>query len=194
MLGVGAGIVVVMMALVSWNSKYHRSFHVDVNENRNWNILMFLCQPIFLNLRHIFEDFLLTALLSRKVNMTQNWLNTIFCGIYNFSSENGAAFSQNWLINISVRYVATIIQVSSEIPPPFIIIVQFSSFEKDHSHHSRVRSLFVLDHLLAHSCCWDSNDVTLADSEEDTNLHLNNIPMLMLRQTCIVTVVGSYYN
>ena len=135
MLGVGAGIVVVMMALVSWNSKYHRSFHVDVNENRNWNILMFLCQPIFLNLRHIFEDFLLTALLSRKVNMTQNWLNTIFCGIYNFSSENGAAFSQNWLINISVRYVATIIQVSSEIPPPFIIIVQFSSFEKDHSHH-----------------------------------------------------------
>ena len=34
MLGVGAGIVVVMMALVSWNSKYHRSFHVDVNENR----------------------------------------------------------------------------------------------------------------------------------------------------------------
>ena len=132
--------------------------------------------------------------LSRKVNMTQNWLNTIFRGIYNFSSENGAAFSQNWLINISVRYVATIIQVSSEIPPLFIIIVQFSSFEKDHSHHSQVRSLFVLDHLLAHSCCWDSNDVTLADSEEDTNLHKNNIPMLMLRQTCLVTVVGSYYN
>ena len=130
----------------------------------------------------------------KKVNMTQNWLNTIFCGIYNFSSENGAAFSQNWLINISVRYVATIIQVSSEIPPLFIIIVQFSSFEKDHSHHSQVRSLFVLDHLLAHSCCWDSNDVTLADSEENTNLHLNYIQMLMLRQTCIVTVVGSCYN
>ena len=32
MLGVGAGIVVVMMALVSWNSKYHRNFHVYVNE------------------------------------------------------------------------------------------------------------------------------------------------------------------
>ena len=66
MLGVGAGIVVVMMALVSWNSKYHRSFHVDVNENRNWNILMFLCQPIFLNLRHVFEDFLLTALIKKS--------------------------------------------------------------------------------------------------------------------------------
>ena len=66
MLGVGAGIVVVMMALVSWNSKYHRDFHVHANENRNWNILMFLCQPIFLNLRHIFEDFLLTALIKKS--------------------------------------------------------------------------------------------------------------------------------
>ena len=66
MLGVGAGIVVVMMALVSWNSKYHRNFHVDVNENRNGNIMMFLCQPIFLNLRHIFGDFLLTALIKKS--------------------------------------------------------------------------------------------------------------------------------
>ena len=189
MLGVGAGIVVVMMALVSWNSKYQRSFHVDVNENRNWNILMFLCQPIFLNLRHIFEDFLLTALLSRKVNMTQNWLNTIFCGIYNFSSENGAAFSQNWLINISVRYVATIIQVSSEIPPPFIIIVQFWK-----------RSLSSLpDPIIV--CPWSFIRSLLllrqwwCDSgwEEETNLILNNFSVLMLRLTYIVTVVGSYY-
>ena len=40
---------------------------------------MFLCQPIFLNLRHVFEDFLLTALIKKseydskltKYNMSQ---------------------------------------------------------------------------------------------------------------------------
>ena len=87
-----------------------------------WNeIEIFWC--FFVNLYFWTYDISLRTFcslpLSRKVNMTQNWLKTIFCGIYNFSSENGAAFSQNWLINISVRYVATIIQVSSEIPPLF---------------------------------------------------------------------------
>ena len=128
--------------------------------------------------------------LSRKVNMTQNWLNTIFCGIYNFSSENGAAFSQNWLINISVRYVATIIQVSSEIPPPFIIIVQFWK-----------RSLSSLpDPIIV--CPWSFIRSLLllrqwwCDSgwEEETNLILNNFSMTVQHRSVLTTCTISNWS
>ena len=163
----------------------------------NWNILMFLCQPIFLNLRHIFEDFLLTALIKKSEYDSKLTKNNILWNIQFLLRKRRGLFSElayQYFCQICSNDHTSELGNSPTFPLFIIIIVQFSSFEKYHSHHSQVRSLFVIDDLLAHSCCWDSNDVTLADSEEDTNLHLDYIPMLMLRQTCNVTVVGSYHN
>ena len=185
MLGVGAGIVVVMMALVSWNSKYHRSFHVDVNENRNWNILMFLCQPIFLNLRHIFEDFLLTALIKKSEYDSKLTKYNILWNIQFLFRKRRGLFSE-----LAYQYFCQICSNdhTSELR-------NSSTF---HNHYAVFkfwkRSLSSLpDPIIV--CPWSFIRSLLllrqwwCDSgwEEETNLILNNFSMLMLRLTCIVT-------
>ena len=154
---------------------------------------MFLCRPIFLNLRHIFEDFLLTALIKKSEYDSKLTKYNILWNIQFLFRKRRGLFSE-----LAYQYFCQICSNdhTSELR-------NSSTF---HNHCAVLKKITLItpgsDHclsLIIYSLTpvvetRDSNDVTLADSEEDTNLHLNNIPMLMLRQTCIVTVVGSYYN
>ena len=60
----------------------------------NWNILMFLCQPIFLNLRHIFEDFLLTALIKKSEYDSKLTKNNILWNIQFLLRKRRGLFSE----------------------------------------------------------------------------------------------------
>ena len=117
----------------------------------NWNILMFLCQPIFLNLRHIFEDFLLTALIKKSEYDSKLTKNNILWNIQFLLRKRRGLFSElayQYFCQICSNDHTSELGNSPTFPLFIIIIVQFSSFEKYHSHHSQVRSLFVIDDLL----------------------------------------------